>query len=199
MRPAHACGRGIAARRRHGRGTMAQSGWSGYDLGFFTDLYELTMAQVFFEEGMFAPATFSLFVRNHPPDRGYLVFAGLEDLLEHLEGLSFDEEGIDYLRTQGIFSEEFLGYLAKVRFTGSVRAMEEGRLFFAREPILEITAPIIEAQLAETFIINQVNLQSLQTTKAARCAWAAQDRRISDFGSRRAHGVDAALKMARSG
>ena len=199
MRPVYACGSGIAAGQRHGRGTMAQSGWSGDDLGLFTDLYELTMAQVFFEQGMFAPATFSLFVRNHPPNRGYLVFAGLEDLLEYLEGLGFDEEGIDYLRAQGIFSEEFLEYLAGVRFTGSVRAMEEGRLFFAGEPILEVTAPIIEAQLAETYIINQVNLQSLQATKAARCAWAAQGRRMSDFGSRRAHGVDAALKMARSG
>ncbi len=180
---------------------MAQSrlGWSGDNLGLFTDLYELTMAQVFFEQGMFAPATFSLFIRNHPPNRGYLVFAGLEDVLDYLEALSFDEEQIEGLRSQGIFSEEFLKYLAGVRFTGSVRAMAEGRLFFAGEPVLEVTAPIIAAQLAETYIINQVNLQSLQATKAARCVWAARGRRISDFGSRRAHGMDAALKMARSG
>ena len=180
---------------------MAHSrlGWSGDDLGLFTDLYELTMAQVFFEQKMFAPATFSLFVRKHPPNRGYLVFAGLEDVLEFLEGLRFDGEKIEYLRTHGIFSEEFLEYLAGVRFTGSVRAMAEGRLFFTEEPAVEVTAPIIEAQLAETYIINQVNLQSLQATKAARCVWAAQGRRISDFGSRRAHGVDAAMKMARGG
>ena len=180
---------------------MAHSmlGWSGDDLGLFTDLYELTMAQVFFEQGMFSTATFSLFIRNHPPNRGYMVFAGLEDVLEYLEGLSFDGERVEYLRGQGIFSEEFLEYLAGVRFTGSVRAMAEGRLFFANEPVLEVTGPIIEAQLVETYIINQVNLQSLQSTKAARCVWAAQGRRISDFGSRRAHGVDAGLKMARSG
>ena len=180
---------------------MAHSrlGWSGDDLGLFTDLYELTMAQVFFEQKMFAPATFSLFARNHPPHRGYLVFAGLEDVLEFLEEIRFDGDKIEYLRSQGIFSEEFLEYLAGMRFTGSVRAMAEGRLFFPSEPTLEVTAPIIEAQLAETYIINQVNLQSLQAAKAARCVWAAQGRRISDFGSRRAHGVDAALKMARSG
>ncbi len=180
---------------------MAESrlGWSGDDLVLFTDLYELTMAQVFFDQGMFAPATFSLFVRNYPPNRGYMVFAGLEDVLEHLEGLSFNGDKIEYLRGQGIFSDEFLEFLAGVSFTGSVRAMAEGRVFFAGEPAVEVTAPIIEAQLAETYIINQVNLQSLQATKAARCVWAAQGRRISDFGSRRSHGVDAALKMARSG
>ncbi len=180
---------------------MAQSrpGWSGDDLGLFTDLYELTMAQVYFDQGMFAPATFSLFIRNHPPNRGYLVFAGLEDVLDYLEALNFDGDQVGSLRSQGIFSEEFLGYLAGLRFRGSVRAMPEGRLFFADEPVLEVTAPIIEAQLAETYIINQVNLQSLQATKAARCVWAARGRRISDFGSRRAQGADAALKMARSG
>ena len=180
---------------------MAQSrpGWSGDELGLFTDLYELTMAQVYFDQGMFAPATFSLFIRNHPPNRGYLVCAGLEDALDYLEALSFDEEQVELLKPQGIFSEEFLDYLKGMKFTGSVRSMAEGRLFFADEPVLEVTAPIIEAQLAETYIINQVNLQSLQATKAARCVWAAQGRRVSDFGSRRAQGVDAALKMARSG
>ena len=180
---------------------MAQSrlDWSDDDLGLFADLYELTMAQVYFDQGMFAPATFSLFVRNYPPDRGYLVFAGLEDVLGCLEALGFSQEQIEHLRSQGIFSEGFLEYLAGMRFSGDARAMAEGRLFFAGEPVLEVTAPIIEAQLAETYIINQVNLQSLQATKAARCVWAAQGRRISDFGSRRAQGVDAALKMARSG
>ena len=184
---------------RRGKGIMAQSrpDWSGDDLGLFTDLYELTMAQVYFDQGMFAPATFSLLIRNHPPSRGYLVFAGLEDALEYLEELSFDDEQMESLRSQGIFSEEFLEYLGGVRFTGSVRALAEGRLFFADEPVLEVTAPIIEAQLAETYIINQVNLQSLQATKAARCVWAARGQRISDFGSRRAQGVDAALKMAK--
>ena len=153
------------AKTRTGKMAHSMLGWSGDDLGLFTDLYELTMAQVFFEQGMFSTATFSLFIRNHPPNRGYMVFAGLEDVLEYLEGLSFDGERSEYLRTEGIFSEEFLEYLAGVRFTGSVRAMAEGRLFFANEPVLEVTGPIIEAQLVETYIINQVNLQSLQATR----------------------------------
>ena len=171
--------------------------YPGDDLGLFTDMYELTMAQAFFNQGMSAPATFSLFIRNYPPHRGYFVFAGLEDVLDYLTNLSFSNTSLDYLRSEGIFSEGFLEYLGGVRFTGSVRAVPEGRLFFADEPVLEVTGPIIEAQLAETFIINQLNLQTLLATKAARCVWAAQGRILSDFASRRTQGVDAALKMAR--
>ena len=173
--------------------------YPGDDLGSFTDLYELTMAQAFFNEGMFAPATFSLTIRSYPPHRGYLVSAGLEDVLDYLSNLSFSENSLAYLRSERMFSEDFLDYLGGVRFTGSVRAVPEGRLFFADEPVLEVTAPIIEAQLAETFIINQINLQTLLATKAARCVWAAQGRILSDFASRRTQGVDAALKMARCG
>ena len=167
------------------------------DLGLFTDLYQLTMAQTFFNQGMFAPATFSLFIRNYPPHRGYFVFAGLEDVLDYLSNLSFPSTSLEYLLSTGIFSKDFLDYLGKARFTGGVRAMPEGRLFFANEPALEVTGPIIEAQLAETFIVNQINLQTLLTTKAARCVWAAQGRILTDFASRRTQGVDAALKMAR--
>ena len=173
--------------------------YPGDDLGLFTDLYELTMAQAFFNQGMFAPATFSLFIRQYPPHRGYLVFAGLEDVLEYLADLSFSKTSLDYLFSEGIFSKDFLDYLGGVRFTGSVRAMPEGRLFFTDEPVIEVTAPMIEAQLAETFIINQLNLQTLLATKAARCVWAARGRSLSDFASRRTQGVDAALKMARCG
>ena len=169
----------------------------GDDLGLFTDMYELTMAQAYFNQGMFAPATFSLFIREYPSHRGYLVFAGLEDVLDYLADFNFSSASLDYLLAQGIFSEDFLEYLGGFRFTGSVRAMAEGRLFFADEPVLEVTAPIIEAQLAETFIINQLNLQTLLATKAARCVWAARGRGLSDFASRRTQGVDAALKMAR--
>ena len=169
----------------------------GDHLGLFTDLYELTMAQVFFNQGMFAPATFSLFIRQYPPHRGFLISAGLEDVLEYLDNLNFSKASLDYLLSQGIFSDDFLDYLGGVRFTGSVRAMPEGRLFFVDEPVLEVTGPIIEAQLAETFIINQLNLQTLLATKAARCVWAAQGSILSDFASRRTQGVDAALKMAR--
>lgn len=168
------------------------------ELGLFTDLYELTMSQAFLRQGMNATATFSLFTRTYPPNRGYFISAGMEDVLYYLSNLNFSSEAIDYLHSTRIFSEEFLVYLKGVRFTGSVRALPEGRIYFADEPVLEITAPLIEAQLAETFIINQVNLQSMLATKAARCVWAAQGRGIADFASRRTHGTDAALKMARA-
>ena len=167
------------------------------DLGLFTDLYELTMAQAFFKQGMFKPATFSLFIRQYPPDRSYFVFAGLEEVLEYLTNLNVSSSSLDYLRSTGIFNEDFLEYLGGIRFTGTVRAMAEGRLFFANEPPLEVTAPIIEAQLAETFIVNQINLQTLLATKASRCVLAARGRGVTDFASRRTQGVDAALKMAR--
>ena len=166
--------------------------------GLFTDLYELTMAQAFFRQKMFAPATFSLFVRNYPANRGYLVSAGLEDVLDHLAGFRFSQADLTYLRSTEIFTGDFLDYLEGLRFTGSVRAIPEGRLYFANEPVLEVTGPIIEAQMVETFIINQVNLQSILATKAARCVWAAQGRGIADFASRRTQGTDAALKMARA-
>ena len=166
-------------------------------LGLFTDLYELTMAQAYFSQGMHQPATFSLTVRSYPPNRGYLVSAGLDDVLDYLSRLHFDDEAIRYLNSTGVFSDDFLEYLRGVRFTGSVRAIPEGRLFFADEPLLEITAPIIEAQLVETYVINQMNLQTALATKAARCVWAAQGRGIADFASRRTHGSDAAMKMAR--
>lgn len=170
----------------------------GEDLGLFTDLYELTMSQAFHRQGMAATATFSLFTRTYPPNRGYLVSAGLEDVLDYLSNLNFSSRSLDYLRATGIFSDDFLEYLKGLRFTGSVRAIPEGRLYFANEPVVEVIAPIIEAQLVETFIINQVNLQSLLATKAARCVWAAEGRGIADFASRRTQGTDAALKMARA-
>ena len=165
--------------------------------GLFTDLYELTMAQAFFRQKMFAPATFSLFVRNYPANRGYLVSAGLEDVLDHLAAFHFSQADLTYLRSTEIFTGDFLDYLEGLRFTGSVRAIPEGRLYFANEPVLEVTGPVIEAQMVETFIINQVNLQTLLATKAARCVWAAQGRGMSDFSARRTQGIDAALKMAR--
>ena len=171
---------------------------TGEDLGLFTDLYELTMAQAFFDQGMSATANFSLFIRTYPPNRAYFVSAGLEDVLDYLSNLNFSDQSIDYLTALGIFTEDFLEYLRGMRFTGRVRAIPEGRLFFTDEPALEVTAPLIEAQLAETFIINQVHLQSMLATKAARCVWAAKGRGIADFASRRTQGTDAALKMARA-
>ena len=168
-------------------------------MGLFTDLYELTMAQAYFEHGMSGTATFGLFVRRLPPNRGFLVAAGLGDVLEYLDGLRFDGGDLAFLESTGIFTGDFLRSLEGFRFTGSVRAMPEGTVFFEEEPVLEITAPIAEAQIAETFAINQVNLQSLLATKAARCVAAAEGRAVSDFGARRTHGTDAAMKMARCG
>ena len=172
--------------------------YSEGQLGLFTDLYELTMAQAYFQQGMRQPATFGLTVRSYPPNRGYLVSAGLEDVLDYLAGLRFDDDAVGYLDSLGMFTADFLDYLRGLRFTGTVRAVPEGRLFFADEPVMEVTAPIIEAQLAETYIINQMNLQTSLATKAARCVWAAQGRGIADFASRRTQGSDAAMKMARA-
>ena len=169
-----------------------------HEPALITDLYELTIAQAYFQSGMFSPATFSLFVRSYAPGRAYFVAAGLEDSLRFLEGWSFAGESVDYLRSTGIFAPEFLDYLSELRFTGDVWAIPEGRLFFADEPVLEVTAPIIEAQLVETFLINQVNLQSLIATKASRCVWAARGKPMSDFALRRTQGIDAGLKVARA-
>jgi nicotinate phosphoribosyltransferase len=168
------------------------------DLALLTDLYQLTMAQSYFQSGRLDGATFSLFVRAYPPDRGYFVAAGLSDALDFLEGLSFDGAAIDYLHSTRIFADDFLDYLKDIRFTGEVRALTEGRLFFKDEPIVEITAPIVEAQIVETFVINQIHLQSMIATKAARCVHAAGGRAVVDFSLRRTHGIDAGMKVARA-
>ena len=168
------------------------------DLSLLTDLYELTMAQSYFQHGMLAPATFSLFIRKYPTNRSHFVSAGLEDTLTYLERWRFSDESIDYLGSTGIFAADFLVYLSELRFTGDVWAIPEGRLFFTDEPVLELTAPIIEAQIVETFIINRINLQSLIATKAARCVWAAKGKPLADFSLRRTHGADAGMKVARA-
>ena len=170
----------------------------GMELGLLTDLYELTMAQCYFQNDMTGHATFSLSVRNAPLDRGYMVCAGLEDVLQYLEEWHFSDSDIAHLKASGIFHQDFLDFLPQVRFTGDVWAIPEGRVFFPEEPILEVSGPIMEAQAVETFILNQVNLQSLIATKAARCVSAAQGRVVSDFSLRRTHGVDAGMKVARS-
>jgi nicotinate phosphoribosyltransferase len=162
-----------------------------------TDLYELTMAAGYFNEGIQAPATFSLYVRRHPR-RGFFVAAGLEEILTFLEGFRFAPEDIAYLRQTALFSEAFLSYLADLRFQGDVWAMPEGSLFFADEPIIEVTAPLIQAQLLETYIINTASLSSLIATKAARCVHAAQGRGLMDFSLRRDQGADAGLAAARA-
>jgi nicotinate phosphoribosyltransferase len=168
------------------------------NLTLLTDLYQLTMGQAYFRERRMGLATFSLFIRSYPTHRGYFVAAGLQDVLEYLESFSFDAAAVDYLASKKLFTEDFLHYLASLRFTGQVWAVPEGRIFFKDEAIVEVTAPIIQAQIVETFIINQINLQTLIATKAARCAHAAGDRQLVDFALRRTHGTDAGMKVARA-
>ena len=168
------------------------------EFSLLTDLYELTMAQSYFQHGMSEPSTFSLHIRSYPPNRAYFIVAGLSDVIAYLEHLSFSQESLAYLESTGIFDRNFLQSLRNLRFTGEVWAIPEGRVAFADEPILEVTAPVMEAQIVETFIINQIHLQSLMATKASRCVWAARDRSVVDFGLRRTHGIDAGLKVARA-
>lgn len=171
---------------------------SGTRLALLTDLYQLTMAACYFEQGMHEEATFSLFIRKFPPNRGYFVAAGLEAALQYLETFRFTADDLAYLESTGLFQTRFLEYLQGVRFTGEVWALPEGSIFFKDEPILEVSAPILEAQLVETFIINAVSFETLIASKAARSTAAAQGRPLIDFSLRRTHGADAGLKAARA-
>ncbi len=163
-----------------------------------TDFYQLTMLQAYFEEQMQDTAVFSLFIRRLPERRNYLLACGLDDVLSYLETLRFDDNAIRYLRSLGRFSDRFLEHLERFRFTGDVYAVAEGTPIFPQEPILEVVAPIGEAQLVETFVINQIQLQTMLASKAARVVEAAQGRRVVDFGLRRIHGLDAGMKAARA-
>ncbi len=164
-----------------------------------TDLYELTMVAAYVAEGMAdRPATFSLFVRSLPPHRGYLVAAGLESVLDYLESLRFGDDDLDVLDGLGLFDRSFLDYLAGLRFTGTVRAVGEGAVVFAEEPLLEVDAPIGQAQLVETFVLNQVTTATTFASKAARYREAAGGRPVVDFGLRRAHGVEGGMAVARA-
>lgn len=167
-------------------------------LSLLADLYELTMAESYFHYKKDTSATFDLFVRGLPPNRSYLVAAGLADILEYIRTLNFNAEDLKYLKSQKIFSADFLGYLARFKFKGDIWALPEGTIFFANEPIIRVTAPIIEAQLIESFLLNTVNLQTMLASKASRVVYAAKGRGIYDFSLRRTHGSDAALKAARS-
>jgi len=164
----------------------------------FTDLYELTMAQAYAAEGMDQTAVFELMFRKMPQSRNYLVAAGIEDVLEFLEKFRFSREELNYLRQLPQFSSAFLRLLENIRFTGDVWAIPEGTVVFPNEPLVQVIAPVLEAQLMETLVLNQVQFQSLAAAKAARVTGAAQGRSVVDFGSRRAHGTDAALKIARA-
>lgn len=163
-----------------------------------TDLYQLTMLQAYFDRGMNAIATFEFFVRKLPVQRNFLMAAGLEQVLDYLAGLCLTPEEIDWLAQTGRFSTDFLRSLENLRFTGDVWAMPEGTVFFPDEPILRVTAPMREAQLVESRVINLLHYQTLVASKAARCVAAAGDKPLVDFGLRRAHGAEAGLLSARA-
>jgi nicotinate phosphoribosyltransferase len=163
-----------------------------------TDLYQLNMSQAYLDHGDTKTAVFEFFVRKLPPRRGFLMAAGLEQALDFLENLRFSVEEIDWLARTRRFDKRLLEQLANFRFTGGVHAMPEGRVFFANEPILRVTAPMPQAQLVETRLINILHFQSLIASKAARTVLAAPGKLLIDFGLRRAHGADAGLLAARA-
>ncbi|MGE5170179.1 MAG: nicotinate phosphoribosyltransferase [Rudaea sp.] len=163
-----------------------------------TDLYELTMLQAYFEERLDGRAVFELFVRKLPPGRNFLVAAGLAQAVDYLTGLRFTPEELAWLRETGRFTRPFVDSLAGLRFTGDVDAMPEGTVFFPDEPLLRVAAPLREAQLVESRLMNLVHYETLVASKAARCALAAPSHLIVDFGLRRAHGSEAALLSARA-
>ena len=166
--------------------------------GLLTDLYELNMAASYLRRSMTGQATFSLFVRKLPPGRGFLIAAGLADCLQFLEDFSFTPDDLDYLRQARGYGQDTLRAFAGLRFTGDVQAVPEGRVVFAGEPLLEVTAPIAEAQLAETVLLNHVTFQTAVATKAARCVLAAGGAQLVDFSFRRTQGIDAGLAVARA-
>lgn len=166
-----------------------------------TDLYQLTMSGAYYECGFRQDATFEWFIRKLPQNRSYVLAAGLDNVLDFLQSFSFTQEEIDYLKSLPDFQtlpKDFFKYLRDLEFTGDVWAMPEGTVFFPGEPILRVTAPIIQAQIVETYVLSQMNLQSLVCTKASRIVQAAQGRGIVDFGSRRAHGPQAGVLAARA-
>jgi nicotinate phosphoribosyltransferase len=162
------------------------------------DLYELTMADAYLADGMTQPAVFELFVRKLPARRGFLVAAGLDQAIDYLTSLRFDDEALAWVSHSGRFSARLIDYFREFRFAGDVDAMPEGTVFFPNEPILRVTAPMPEAQLVETRLMNLLNFQTLIASKAARMVLAAPGKELVDFGARRAHGAEAALLAARA-
>ena len=171
-------------------------------LGINTDLYELTMAAAYFEAGRTADrATFELFTRKLPRNRSFLIAAGLEQALHFIQNLRFSEETLKYLRQLDNFksvNSSFFDYLRNFRFSGNIHALPEGTLFFGNEPILQVTAPVIEAQLLETYLISTINFQSMVASKAARICLSGEGKSILDFGTRRAHSPQAGVLAARA-
>ena len=171
---------------------------SAQNLTLLTDLYELTMMQGYFETQENETVVFDVFFRENPNKSGYSVMAGLEQVIEYIKNLNFSYEDVDYLRKLGIFSEDFLQYLSGFHFSGDIYAIPEGTVVFPKEPLLKVIAPIMEAQLVETAILNIINHQCLIATKTSRVVYAAEGDGIMEFGLRRAQGPDAGLYGARA-
>lgn len=169
------------------------------NLTLLTDLYELTMMQGYFKEkDANETVIFDAFYRSNPNNGGYAVCAGLDQVIEYIKNLHFDQDDVDYLRSTGLFGEDFLEYLSQFRFSGDIYAIPEGTVIFPREPLVKVIAPIMEAQLVETALLNIINHQSLIATKAARVVYAAQGDGVMEFGLRRAQGPDAGIYGARA-
>lgn len=171
---------------------------STLNLTLLTDLYELTMMQGYFKNENHDIVVFDAFYRNNPCDGGYAICAGLAQVIDYIEHLHFDVDDINYLRGLGIFDEDFLAYLSDFHFSGDIYAVPEGSVIFPREPLIKVIAPIMEAQLVETAILNILNHQSLIATKAARVCYAAQGDGVMEFGLRRAQGPDSGTYGARA-
>ena len=169
------------------------------NLTLLTDFYELTMMQGYFKEkDANETVIFDAFYRNNPVGSGYSICAGLDQVIDYVKNLHFDDDDVDYLRTTGMFEEDFLDYLRHFHFSGDIYAIPEGSVIFPREPLVKIIAPIMEAQLIETALLNIINHQSLIATKAARVVYAAQGDGVMEFGLRRAQGPDAGIYGARA-
>ena len=169
------------------------------NLTMVMDFYELTMSNGYFlDKDKDVRVAFDVFYRKNPDNGGFAIFTGLEQVVEYVQNLHFEEEDIAYLRSQNLFAEEFLEYLADFKFTGDIYAFPEGTIMYPNEPCLTVVAPLIDAQLVETAILLQINHQSLIATKTRRIVHAAGNRGVSDFGARRAHNMDAAVYGARA-
>ena len=169
------------------------------NISMMMDLYEMTMANGYFNSSnQMEQVAFDVFYRKNPDQGGYAIFAGLEQIIDFIEEMHFEEEDITYLRSLNLFDEKFLEYLTNFRFKGDIYAFPEGSVMYPNEPVMTIIAPLIDAQLIETVILTQLNHQSLIATKASRIVRAAEGRSVVDFGARRAHNVDAAIYGARA-
>lgn len=168
------------------------------NLTLLTDLYELTMMQGYFKNNANTTVVFDAFYRKNPSGNGFAICCGLDQVIDYIKNLHFEQEDVDYLRSTGLFEEDFLEYLSNFKFSGDIYAIPEGTVVFPREPLVKVVAPIMEAQLVETAILNIINHQSLIATKAARVCYAAQGDGVMEFGLRRAQGPDAGIYGARA-